>query len=130
MKRKVDYKKLEIIVLVFLIIAFAIIAGLNKSGTAYFNPTNGTYQNYNPVRRLLAGQVPFRDFAVYLGTGHLYSLSFFQLIYYNTFFEIVKNKPQGGRKNERFNSHTRFSQGIFHRERSTLSYAGAEKGTL
>ena len=37
-----------------------------------FFPINGTFQNYNPVRRLLAGQIPYRDFIDYLGMGHLY----------------------------------------------------------
>jgi len=41
-----------------------------------FNPTNGTFQNFNPVRRLLSGQVPCRDFFDYLGLGHLFSGSF------------------------------------------------------
>lgn len=37
-----------------------------------FVPTNGTFQNYNPVRRFLSGQVPYKDFQDYLGLGHLY----------------------------------------------------------
>lgn len=32
---------------------------------------NGTFQNYNVIRRLLAGQIPFVEYTVYLGTGHL-----------------------------------------------------------
>ncbi|MCI5723729.1 MAG: hypothetical protein MR283_06945 [Erysipelotrichaceae bacterium] len=39
---------------------------------ANFYPINGTYQNFNPVRRFLAGQIPFKDFSDYLGMGHLY----------------------------------------------------------
>lgn len=38
-----------------------------------FYPINGTFQNFNPVRRLLAGQIPYRDFQDYLGMGHLFS---------------------------------------------------------
>lgn len=34
-----------------------------------FGPTNGTFQGYNPLRRLHAGQVMFRDFYPYLGIG-------------------------------------------------------------
>ncbi len=34
--------------------------------------TNGTFQNYNFIRRLLNGQTPVVDFTVYLGFGHLY----------------------------------------------------------
>lgn len=37
-----------------------------------YNPINGDFQNYNPVRRLLNGQIPFKDFSVYLGCGQLY----------------------------------------------------------
>jgi hypothetical protein len=37
-----------------------------------FYPINGTFQNFNPVRRLLGGQIPYRDFQDYLGMGHLY----------------------------------------------------------
>lgn len=32
-------------------------------------PFNGTFQNYDPMRRLLSGQVPGRDFTLYLGFG-------------------------------------------------------------
>ena len=31
---------------------------------ADFIPTNGTFQNYNPVRRLLDGQTPYVDFSL------------------------------------------------------------------
>lgn len=34
-----------------------------------FNPLNGDFQNYNAFRRLLDGQVPYKDFANYLGVG-------------------------------------------------------------
>lgn len=37
--------------------------------------TNGDYQNYNVLRRFLEGQVPYRDFANYLGMGVLYLCS-------------------------------------------------------
>lgn len=46
----------------------------NGVGAKYlvnFSPMNGTFQNFNPVRRWLNGQVPTRDFATYLGFGHL-----------------------------------------------------------
>lgn len=33
---------------------------------------NGTFQNYNVIRRLLDGQIPVVDFTVYLGFGQLY----------------------------------------------------------
>lgn len=45
---------------------------LSSGHYANFYPVNGTFQNYNPVRRLLDGQIPYRDFNDYLGNGHLY----------------------------------------------------------
>lgn len=42
-----------------------------------FIPTNGTFQNFNPVRRLLSGQIPYKDFQDYLGLGHLYTGAIF-----------------------------------------------------
>lgn len=50
-----------------------------------YNPINGDFQNYNSVRRLLEGQVPFRDFSVYLGCGQLYLEAFILYIVGNTF---------------------------------------------
>ena len=46
-----------------------------------FYPINGTYQNYNPVRRLLNGRILYRDFQDYLGLGHLYVGSFCTFIF-------------------------------------------------
>lgn len=48
---------------------------------ANFYPINGTFQNFNPVRCFLTGQVPFKDFQVYLGLGHLYLGSIATLIF-------------------------------------------------
>ena len=83
--KEIDKNKIEIIFLVLIIIALAIMVGLNRIVTSDFNPTNGDWQNYNPVRRVLAGQIPYKDFSVYLGSGHLILLSFFQLILGNNF---------------------------------------------
>lgn len=48
---------------------------------ADFYPINGVFQNFNPVRRLLAGQIPYRDFQIYLGFGHLYAGSFLTFLF-------------------------------------------------
>lgn len=48
---------------------------------ADFVPYNGTFQNYNPVRRFLGGQIPYQDFQDYLGLGHLYFGSFFTFLF-------------------------------------------------
>lgn len=37
-----------------------------------FNPLNGHFQNYNSLSRLLAGQIPYRDFPAYLGSAALF----------------------------------------------------------
>lgn len=46
---------------------------------------NGTFQNYNPIRRFLDGQIPFLDFYDYLGLGHMYSGVFVSLFMGNTY---------------------------------------------
>lgn len=56
------------------LLAAALVAsfyGLQRCGSVDFVCTNGDYQNYNVLRRFLAGQVPYRDFANYLGMGPL-----------------------------------------------------------
>lgn len=57
---------------VFLLLAACALHGAKAGHYADFYPLNGTFQNFNPVRRLLDGQVPYRDFVDYLGLGHLY----------------------------------------------------------
>lgn len=54
------------------IICISIISLTFATGRIYvsdFNPINGDFQNYNAFRRLLDGQVPYKDFANYLGIG-------------------------------------------------------------
>ncbi len=66
-----DHRKMLLSLVIFL--AITIIYSYSKIiPTAKFESFNGTYQNYNVVRRLLDGQHPYRDFIVYLGLGHLY----------------------------------------------------------
>ena len=82
-KKLITYFK----IIIFLVFSFsiAILVGLKNTKIVDFYPSNNGFQDYNVVRRLLAGQTPFKDFAVYLGLGHLYLLSFFQLIIGNSF---------------------------------------------
>lgn len=54
---------------------------LGEGHHANFFPINGTFQNYNPVRRLFDGQIPYRDFQDYLGLGHLYLGSIFTVLF-------------------------------------------------
>ena len=56
---------------VFLLVIFYLRAyGHNQ--TLDYIAINGTFQSYNVIRRLLSGQIPFVDFTVYLGSGHLF----------------------------------------------------------
>ena len=50
-----------------------------------FHPINGTFQNYNPIRRFLSGQIPYKDFQDYLGLGHLYTGTIFTFLFGGTY---------------------------------------------
>ena len=58
---------------------------LSAGHYANYYPINGTFQNYNPVRRLLSGQIPYKDFQDYLGLGHLYTGSVFTVLFGGTY---------------------------------------------
>ena len=72
------FKKFENYFFIIILLFLAILVGLNRIKISNFDPINGDFQNYNPVRRLLDGQIPFKDFAVYLGSGHMFLTAFFQ----------------------------------------------------
>lgn len=94
-KRKVvvnnrDIKKIKLnsifsVAMLIFIMALCLLAGLKRIYFSDFIPINGDFQNYNGFRRLLAGQVPFKDFYFYLGLGPLYINSFFVWIMGNNF---------------------------------------------
>lgn len=50
------------------VVAIAMIAW-GKGAHLDYLPFNGTFQNFNPLRRMAAGEVPGRDFTIYLGFG-------------------------------------------------------------
>lgn len=77
------------LLLLALLAGLAAVHGLAANYDIGYEITNGDYQNYNPVRRLLAGQAPYRDFAVYLGAGELYSVSAVLLLIGNSFGHSV-----------------------------------------
>lgn len=81
----INKQRVEIVLLIFFIVILAIIVGINRINTSNFFPINGDFQNYNPIRRFLDGQIPFKDFAVYLGSGHLILLSLIQILVGNNF---------------------------------------------
>lgn len=86
-KRMLGKKENRIVI--FQLILMVIICYLYARDTignhVEFNPINGVFQNYNPVRRFLAGQIPYRDFVDYLGFGHLYSGAIVTFLFGNTF---------------------------------------------
>ena len=75
-----------IIILAVLILLLAFVHAKTSVHDADFGPLNGTFQDFNPIRRLLSGQIPFRDFSDYLGLGHLYLGSLATLLFGGTFF--------------------------------------------
>lgn len=77
------------VVLLALLWAMAVPRGWAASTDVSYNIMNGDFQNYNPVRRLLAGQAPYKDFAVYLGAGELYSVGAVLLCIGNSFANSV-----------------------------------------
>ena len=54
------------------LLLFCVFSSISFSSNAEFWLMNGDFQNYNPWRRLLDGQIPYKDFSVYLGSGHLF----------------------------------------------------------
>jgi hypothetical protein len=79
------YKILLCVLVVFLLLLPSILQGSQMSLFQNFVTTNGDFQNYNPVRRLLAGQTPYVDFTVYLGAGQLFSTGMILKLIGNTF---------------------------------------------
>lgn len=69
LERKGD---IAIAAMMIIIVVICLVHGIRASYNINFFPINGTFQNYNPVRRMLSGQIPFRDFKIYLGLGHMY----------------------------------------------------------
>lgn len=77
---KISKEQWIIIVQVLLLVSICILHAFSAGEYADFYPINGTFQNYNPIRRFLDGQIPYRDFTDYLGLGHLYVGTFFTYI--------------------------------------------------
>lgn len=66
---------------ILILLAVLLISLARRHTDIDFNPINGTYQNFNPIRRLLSGQIPMRDFQDYLGMGHLYLGAFMTVLF-------------------------------------------------
>lgn len=78
-------KNARFIVLLLLIFVMCLVHSISAGHYADFFPINGTFQNFNPIRRMLSGQIPYRDFQDYLGLGHLYLGSIFTALFGGTY---------------------------------------------
>ena len=67
---------ISLCIAIIIMLVYAVIS----SYTADFIAINGTFQNYNAIRRILNGQIPFIDFIPYLGSGPVYLTSLFTLL--------------------------------------------------
>lgn len=72
MKKKITTQNIFVVLLILSIGFLCILAGLRRIYLSDFIPINGDFQSYNGFRRLLDGQIPFKDFYFYLGLGPLY----------------------------------------------------------
>ena len=70
---------------VLLIIGLAWIYALVTTQNSNFYPINGDFQNYNPARRFLDGQIPFKEFSVYIGCGQMLLDALGLIVIGNTF---------------------------------------------
>lgn len=84
-KRHNVRKNVDIVVMIALILLLCLLHAVDTCYSLSFGVTDGVFQNYNVVRRLLDGQVPYRDFTLYLGLGHLFSGSFFTWLFGGSF---------------------------------------------
>lgn len=82
-------KKNNIVIAIFtwvLIILIAMLISIFNNPDCDFISFNGDFQNYNPIRRFLAGQIPYKDFIDYLGLGHLYLGSIATILFGGSFY--------------------------------------------
>ena len=83
-----DSKKAFFISLVLSLFVFFLYA-LGHSQSGDFIAINGLFQNYNVIRRFLDGQIPYQDFGMYLGPGHLWLTSILTFILGGTFGDSI-----------------------------------------
>lgn len=72
-----------------LILFYAINVSLNRAAFIDFYAIDGDFQSYDAWRRLLHGYIPFRDFSVYLGLGHLYLGGLFTFIFGGNYYSSL-----------------------------------------
>jgi len=54
---------------VLCVIAISVYLGLYRIYLSDYSTVNGDFQNYNIIRRILDGQIPYTEFTNYLGMG-------------------------------------------------------------
>lgn len=72
LKKIIGKIRKEDVVFVILCVLTALTVACYRSITGDFNAINGDFQNYNIFRRLIDGQVQYRDFTNYLGNGMVF----------------------------------------------------------
>lgn len=74
-RNKFSLKRMTLIVAVLSVLIVGILYTSHFKLIVDFAPLNGSFQTFNPIRRLLSGEVPGRDFNPYLGVGLTYITS-------------------------------------------------------
>jgi len=75
---------LPLIALLSVILSIFLVANYHRLNLDYI-PFNGAFQTFNPVRRILAGEIPGRDFNPYLGLGVTYLTTLFTWLFGGNF---------------------------------------------
>lgn len=79
--KKCDRDRAFFVIQFVFLILICILHSMQAGHYVDFFPTNGTFQNFNPIRRMIAGQIPYKDFQDYLGLGHLYWGTVFTVLF-------------------------------------------------
>lgn len=78
---KTNGSKIISFLFILLILFYALNVAYKRAAFVDFYAIDGDFQNYDAWRRILHGFIPFKDFSVYLGLGHLYLGSLFTFIF-------------------------------------------------
>lgn len=88
-KREKTVRNIVFALLLCCALALSVVIGLTERLDVSFNAVNGDWQHYNMFRRVLAGQAPYRDFALVLGLGVIFGNSALLAVIGNTFANSV-----------------------------------------
>lgn len=81
-----DYLAKKIVLIALLSVFLLIILAANESRLNLdYKPYNGSFQTFNPIRRILVGELPGRDFNPYLGLGTTYLTTVISYIFGGNF---------------------------------------------